>query len=226
MASSAFKAMLARTRESKNLDTVIVGSDFLPEGEHDVFVQSVDTSKIADGKIGVVFKDANNKVYNDSILIMSKDGTEFGFGLRTLWSALLPDADVLGKLLEWAESSDHAWEVFTGMKCNVELEKGPGYEVRVEENAEDGTKKFAAWDRESNEKKTKDFATAKEAGDDAKAQGFKRSYLRRRKTRDTEAEANIAAFNSAYESKFAASAAGSESGEADAPAGPAVAAQV
>ena len=198
MASRAFLAALAATSDSKNVETVLVGANFLGEGTHDVTIKAVDSAKIDEGKIDVTYIDADGKEYRDGMFLTSKDGG-FSYGVRALWSALIPDTKALETFMDLASKDDKAFEVFTGMALRITLEPGPGVQARATGN---GT--FAGYDVKTNEKVTEEYGDIKEVYADVKARDLKRSFLRVRNSKATSVETNLPAFYSAVKAREAA----------------------
>lgn len=192
MYSKQFKAMLATMKESKNLDTILVGSgsNYLPEGAHDVVVQAVDTTKLADGFVSVTYANAEGKTHNERLYLMNSKGDEFGYGVRQLWSGTIPSTPALATIIEMMDEDERALEVLTGMKLRISLEFGDGFTCKSV-----GTGGFAAFDRKTDTKVTDDFEQLKEAQIAAEAKGLRRSFLRVKKVEATHAEANIEALN-------------------------------
>lgn len=203
MASKAFLQALAATKESKNVESILVGSNFMGEGVHpEVTVKAVDTAKIDEGKIDVVFINSDGKEYRDGMFLTSRDG-ELSFGVRALLSALIPDTAALEAFMDLAAKNDKAFEVFTGMKLGFTLEPGPGIQARATGN---GT--FAGYDVKSGEKATEDFEDIKQVYEDVKARELKRSYLRVRNMKNTSSETNLPAFFNAVKAIESASKSG------------------
>ena len=202
MASKAFLAALAATKESKNVESILVGSNFLGEGTHDVTIKAVDTAKIDEGKIDVVYVNHEGKEYRDGMFLTSRDG-DLSFGVRALLSALIPDTAALEAFMDLAAKNDKAFEVFTGMKLRFTLEPGPGIQARATGN---GT--FAGYDVKTNEKSTDDFEDIKQVYEDVKARELKRSYLRVRNSKNTSSETNVPAFFNAVKAIESASKSG------------------
>jgi hypothetical protein len=196
MASNAFRDALRAAKQSKNLDKVLVGSSYLDEGTHDVTIQAVDTSAMDENRLTVTFVNEEGRVYTDRMFLTNRDGGDFSYGLRALWSAVLPDTNVLGQLLEFIDEDDNALGMLTGMKLRITLKPGKGFQVRST-----GTGAFAAFDTESGEKITEEYAELEEAKDAATAAGHKRAFLRVMKSDCTHKESNIAAFNTAAEAR-------------------------
>lgn len=207
MSSRFFKAALAKARESKSLDTVLVGSSYLPAGIHDVTIKTVDTSKANDEQdplLQVTFVAEDGREHNERVRLMSRDGTEFNYGLRSLWSALIPGKEELDRLfsfLEQDEADYGAFEMFTGMRLRFRLEQGNGFIVKALDNGQ-----FAAFDVQSNEQVSDVFPDLKDASDDAKAKGHYRSYLRTKRMEATHADANKSSFNAAADARAKAQA--------------------
>lgn len=196
MASKAFLQVAGNIGKSKNVETVIVGTSHLGEGAHDVTIQAVDTSKIDENKLGVTYIDGEGKTYTDLMFVLSSDQTEFSYGLRALWSALIPDKGALGTLIQMATEDDKAFEIFTGMKLRITLAPGKGVQARTT-----GLGKFAGFDVESNEKVTEEYDDIKSVYAEVKGRALKRSYLRVVKSEATNSEGNIAQFNAAVTAK-------------------------
>lgn len=196
MASKAFSAAIANLKKSKNVETVLVGANFLDAGTHDVSIKTIDTSAIDEGKLGVTFIDEEGKEYTDRMFLMSSDGAELAYGLRAMLSALIPDKDALAAFLELVSEDDKTFEMFTGMRLRITLEPGKGVQARAQ-----GDGSFAGYDVESNTKVTEDYATIKEVYDFCKANAMKRSFLRVVKSEATAKEDNVAAFKSAVAAK-------------------------
>jgi hypothetical protein len=195
MASKAFLAALAATKESKNVESVLVGSNYMSEGTHDVTIKAVDTAKIDEGKIDVTYINDEGKEYRDQMYLTSKDG-ELSFGVRLLLSAVIPDTAALEAFLDLAARDDKAFELFTGMKLRITLEPGPGIQARAT-----GSGTFAGFDVKSNEKVTEEFEDIKAVYDDVKAKELKRSYLRPRNLKDTSSESNVPQFFAAVKAR-------------------------
>lgn len=204
MASSAFKQAVAAMAKSKNVETVMVGTAFLGEGDHDVSIKTVDISGLEGGKLSVTYVSADGKEYRDNIFVMSQDGSEFSYALRSLWSALIPQKEALAQFMDSVQEDDKAFEMFTGMKLKVTLEPGKGIQARA---LGDGT--FAGFDVESvkaaeGEKVdpvTPAYPSIKEVYDYCKGNDLKRSYLRVTKSAVTSKEENLIAFAKAVEAK-------------------------
>jgi len=198
MASRAFAAAVAATKASKNLDTVLVGAKYLDEGTHNVTVQSVDTSNAEqNNRLKVVFIDNDGKVHNETVFIMNRDGNDFGYGLRQLWSALIPDTAALSAFFDAVEVDDTAFEMFTGMKLRITLIPDRGFQIKSL-----GSGTYAAFDVESGERVSDlEFATVAEAKDDAEARGLKRSFSRIVRMEATNVDDNIQSLNTAIESR-------------------------
>jgi len=189
MASQAWLRAVKNVKESKNVETILVGANFLDEGTHDVYIRSVDTSKLSDGRVVITFEDSDGKSFRDTMFLMNQDGAEFSYALRALFSALIPEKTALGQFLDVAESDDKAFEMFTGMKLKITLEPGKGVQGRA---LGDGS--FAGFDIESGTQVTETYAALKDVYDFCKANGIKRSYLRNVKAAVTSKDENLAAF--------------------------------
>lgn len=205
MASSAFKAAVAAMKVSKNIETVLVGTDFLGEGKHDVSIKTVDIAALEKGKVTVTYVTADGKEYRDNMFVMGQDGTEFSYGLRALWSALIPQKEALAQFIDLVSEDDKAFEMFTGMKLSLTLAPGKGIQARAQG---DGT--FAGYDVETL-KAAKDgevvppttpaYPSIKEVYDYCKGNDLQRSYLRITKSEATAKEENLVAFGKAVEAK-------------------------
>ena len=197
MASKAFMAALASTKQSKNLDTILVGSSHIQEGTHDVVIQAVDTSAVTEkNKFVVTYATEDGKTYVEHVFMLNYDNTEMSFGLRAMLSALIPDTAALAQLLDTAVTDDSVFETLTGMQVRITLQPGKGFQCRTTGN---GT--FAAFDTVSGEMVSEEYADIKEARMDAEAKGLKRSYLRVVRSECTHKESNLAAFATAIESR-------------------------
>jgi hypothetical protein len=208
MASSAFKAALANTKATKNMDQVLVGngSNFLGEGGHDVTITAIGPATDRDGNAAenqqaITYAGEGDKVYNDRLFLTNTDGTELSYGVRQLLSALIPDTMLLEQWFDIAVSDDHALEMFTGMKCRIELGYRGGKDGNSFQIRSTGAGGFAAYIIDSKgkigEKVTEDHADIADAKNDAKAQGYKQAFLRIVGMTCTHAESNAAAFATA-----------------------------
>jgi len=200
--SNAFRQMAAQLNETKNLDTVLVGTSFLDEGEHDVTIQSVDMTKAEENRITVVFADEKGRVYNERGFIMSQDEAEMSFTVRLILSATLCNKEALAKFLEIGANDDRVFEMLTGMKLRVNLQRGPGFVIKVK-----GDGVFAAYEVSKGgvvakepipDTEAEQLVEAKEL---AEAQGLKRSFLRIRGAEATHAVENVVAFMAAAEAR-------------------------
>lgn len=199
MASKAFEAAARAVKESKNLDSVIVGGPVLGAGTHEVTIQAVDTSDMDAGKLTVTYSGPEDRVYTDRMFTMSQDQTEFSFGLRGLWSAVLADKEAIGRLLELAAKDNHALELLTGMKLKITLYYSDGIQARAT-----GTGKFAGFNSTTGKQETEEFPNIKEVGLFCKANGIPRSFLRLGRSEAIAKEENLAAFWPAAEAHEAA----------------------
>ncbi len=208
MASKAFLQAVAALKTSKNVETVLVGTNFLDAGTHDVSIKAVDTRKADEGKIKIFYTAEDGREFIDDMFLMSQDGTEFSYGTRALWSVTIPNKAALDVFLELVPVDDKAFEMFTGMKLRITLEASKGIQARA---LGDGT--YAGFDVESNEKVTEAYAALKDVYDYVKANALKRSYLRIVKSEATAKEENLAAFFRAVDAKAAAAATTFEASE-------------
>lgn len=208
MASQAFKDALRSTKETKNLDTILVGGSgaYLPEGPHDVRITSVGPASdregnVSDGQVAITYEGPGGKTYNDRVYLISADGSELSFGVRMLLSAVIPNTKLVEKFFEVGEAEgEKVLEMFTGMQLRITLAYGKGYQVRAT-----GSGKFAAYELDNKGKSgppiTEEFDDISLAKDAAQALGYKRSYLRVKSMECTHAEANANAFNTAVAGK-------------------------
>lgn len=200
MASKQFSAALSKLKETKNLDSILVGSDFMGAGTHDVTIKVVDTSEVDDNKLKIVYTSEGGKEYTSRLFITNSDGDQLGYDIRKLLSGNIPDKALFGALLELADQNNDAWTVLTGMKSRITLSPGKGFQVRANEGG-----KFVVYelDRKGEtvgqllDEEFDDIATAR---DTAKAAGFRPSYLNVSRSEATHAESNGIAFNAAIES--------------------------
>jgi hypothetical protein len=200
MASKAFSALANSVQSSKNLDTILVGSGYLPEGTHDVTIKAVGPATDREGnevenQSMVTFVGEGDKEHNERLFLINREGTEFGYGVRMLLSGVIPDKALLGQFMDVAgEIGEKALEMFTGMKCRIVLKPGPGFQARST-----GDGRFAAFEIGKKGEtigkvegtEADDIETARDL---AKAQGLYRSYLRVAGVTATHAESNAAAF--------------------------------
>lgn len=207
MASNPFREALRITKETKSLDTILVGnaSSYLPEGTHEVRISSVGPAtdregNVQDNQVAIVYEAADGKTYNDRLYLTNLDGTELSYSVRMLLSALIGELELLSKFEEIAATDDNVFEMFTGMQTKITLAYGAGFQVRSTGN---GT--FVAYELDKKGKagnvigeEVEDIQTAREG---AVAMGFKRAYLRIKNMESTHAEANRNAFLSAVASK-------------------------
>ncbi len=203
MASKLFSALASSTKSSKNLDTVLVGSGYLPEGTHDVTIKAVGPATDREGneienQSVVTFVGDGDKEHNERLFLTNREGTEFGYGVRMLLSGVIPDKVLLEQFMEVAgEIGEKALEMFTGMKCRITLKPGPGFQARST-----GDGRFAAYEigkrgevvGKIDDTESDDIETTREM---AKAQGLYRSYLRVSAVAATNVEGNAVAFNTA-----------------------------
>ena len=195
MASSAFAAAVAATKQSKNLDTVLAGSRYFDAGVPcDVVIQAVDTSDVENDRIAITCK-GEGKTWSDKLFLLDQEGG-LGFQFRQLLGGVLPNLEALDKLLSRAATDPHALEVLTGMHLRLVFKHGKGCEVRATGNG-----MFSAYmiDGKGVDQGPVigEFATVDEARSQMKAAGHKSRYLKIDKVEATAAEANLAAFNSA-----------------------------
>lgn len=200
MASKQFSAALSKLKETKNLDSILVGSDFMGAGTHDVTIKVVDVAEVDENKLKIVYNTDANKEFTSRLFITNNEGDQLGYDIRKLLSGTIPNKEYFGKLLELADQDNNAWTVLTGMKLRITLTPGKGFQVRANEAG-----KFVVYelDRKGEtvgpllDEEFDDVATAR---DTAKAAGFKPSYLNVARTEATHAESNGIAFNAAIES--------------------------
>jgi hypothetical protein len=199
MASNAFKRALAATGASKNVETMLIGGNYLPEGDHDVLIKAVDSKDIENGRVTVTYEDKDGRTYTDRLFLMDQNGEGFSPNVRQLWSAVIPDKAALAKFIEIASEDDKAFEMFTGFKLRIQLKPGKGVQARSVDTPEG--KKFAGYDVESGDKVTENYDEIKEVYEEVKARDLKRSYLRNYRSTATHAEENVAAFFAAADAK-------------------------
>jgi hypothetical protein len=202
---SKFSDAIKNARATKSLDKVLQGSgsNYLPEGTHDVSISAVDSSQIDTGKLTVIYADAAGKQFKDMMFLMdSRNPDEFSIGVRRLWAALLQSTSALDAFFAEFEINPEAFNMFTGMKLRLTLAPGKGYVVNV-----NGQQKYQAF--EDGVPQTEEFDTVQEARDAAEAKGLSRAYLRIKKAEATNGEANVAAFLSAVAERQKAASNGS-----------------
>jgi hypothetical protein len=200
MASKQFSAALSKLKETKNLDAVLVGTDYLSVGTYEVYIKAVDVADVDDNKLKITYATDDGKEYTSRIFITSTDGEQLSYDVRRLLSGTIPNKELFGKLLEMADQDNNNWTILTGMRTKITLQPGKGYQVRANEGG-----KFVVYelDRKGEtvgpllDEEFDDIGTAR---DTAKAAGFKPSYLNISRSEATHAESNGAAFNVACES--------------------------
>jgi len=200
MASKQFSAALNKLKETKNLDSILVGSDFMGPGVHDVTIKVVDASEADDNRLKVVYTSEGGKEFTSRMFITNSDGDQLGYDIRKLLSGTIPNKELFGQLLELADQDNNAWHVLTGMQMRITLQPGKGFQVRANEGG-----KFVVYELDRRgetvgpllEGEYDDIATAR---DTAKAAGFKPSYLNVARSEATHAESNGNAFNDAVTS--------------------------
>jgi hypothetical protein len=208
MSSAAFRNMVSSTTQTKNLDNILVGnaSNYLPEGTHDVRITAVGPAttkdgEVIDGVVRITYEGEGGKTYNDNLYLTSQDGSEYSYGLRMLWSALIPDKNLLSKFFDLAATDDKAFEIFTGMACRVTLGPGKGFQVRAT-----GDGKFTAVELDNKGAVVErigdeTYDSIDEAKNAATGRGFKRAYLKIRGMECSAKEANATAFEAALAAK-------------------------
>lgn len=209
MASKAFKAALAAMKESKSVDSILVGTagNYLPEGTTEVVIQVVDTAKMDEGFVEVTYQAEDSKSHRERVYLMKADNSELSFSLRRLLSATIPDTGIIGQLLDKMEDDDNALAALTGMKAKITLAFGDGFTVKTLGNG-----MYAAFDRGSDNKITDEFENIDDAKDAAKATGMRQSFLNVKRLEATHKEANCDAirlyFTGAAKPPVASSGAG------------------
>lgn len=200
MSTAKFQAALRKSVETKSVDKLLVGSsaNYLPEGPHDVVIQSVDVSQISENGIDITFLGEGGKAHKERFFLMEYNGEGVSRQIRNLWAATIPDKDAIGKFIdEIMEDNFKVFDMLTGAKLRIVLQRAKkGFITKV--NSE-GT--YAAYDIASGERLTEDFTNAKDAQDTAKASGLKQAYVKVYRQEVTNAESNIAAFNLAIEAE-------------------------
>jgi hypothetical protein len=196
MASTGFSSVLYALNMSKNLDKVIVGGDYLPEGTYEVSIQAIDTSHVHENKLAVTYATEDGKTYTDRMFTTNQAQTEVSYSIRALWSAVLADKDAIGKLIELSAENPKAQEMLTGMKLKITLKYGKG----IQAHSIDGGK-FVGIDNETGEVITQEYDNIKEVYEEVKARALKRSYLQVKKSEITDKEGNLKAFWFAVDQK-------------------------
>jgi len=200
MSTSKFQAALRKSVESKSVDQLLVGSNanYLPEGSHDVVIQSIDTTQISEHGIDIIFLGAEGKAHKERFFLMEYNGEEVSRQIRNLWAATIPNKDAIAKFIdEIMEDNFKVFDMLTGAKLRIVLQRAKkGFITKV-----DSEGSYAAYDVESGEKLTEDFPKAKDAQETAKASGLKQAYVKVYRQEVTNAESNIATFNLAIEAE-------------------------
>lgn len=203
MASKAFLELAKKARQTKDLSELLVGSSstWMAEGEHDVVIQAVDSSDLDNDKLTVTFVNSEGKEYVDRLFTLTVDKDGFSWGIRRVFSGVLPNEEALTAFLDEAATDPEAFNMLTGMKLKVFLNFGNGFIVRMTDE-----RKFVAIDNETKAEVSGYHDQAQEARDEANAKGLKRAFLRIKKTEATHAESNAAILYVAIEGKRRAKA--------------------
>lgn len=201
MSTKSFFDTIKSIRTNKEIDKVLAGNaaSFLDVGTHDVTIQAVDTDKLDEhGYFKVTMADSSGKAHNETVFLENREKTDLNFGFRRFLAALFSKSnkdslDVLDKLFgEFMTANMESLKMFTGMKLRITLAPGKGYTVHIT-----GNQGYAAY--EDGQVVTDEYTTMKEAREAAEAKGLKRAFNRVNNMECTDAEHNIAAFNTAYE---------------------------
>lgn len=194
MASKLFRQMVAQTKETKGLESILAGGTYLGEGDHEVIINSVDVSKAEEeGYIFVEYQSAG-KSHKDLISLFNREKTEIGYGIKSLLAACIPDGDAVEAF--FAVEDDAAFEMLTGMKLQVTLAYGKGFRI-----ASTGSGKFVAIDTETNEQIVGERDTVEEAKLEAEAAGHRRAFVRVKGRKATNAEGNVEILKKAIENR-------------------------
>jgi hypothetical protein len=194
MASKLFRAMVAQTKETKGLDSILAGSSYLGEGEHEVVINSVDVSKADSENYIFVEYSAGGKSHKDLISLFNREQTEIGYGIKSLLAATIPDSEAVAAF--FAIEEDNAFEMLTGMKLKVELAYGKGFRI-----SSTGGGKFVAVDTETGEQIVSERDTVDEAKLEAEAAGHRRAFIRVRGRKACNAEQNVEILKKAIENR-------------------------
>lgn len=200
MASKQFSAALNKLKETKNLDAVLVGTDYLGAGTYDVYIKTVDTAEVDENKMKVVYATEDGKEHTSRIFITNQDGDQLSWDIRRLLSGTIPNKEQFGQLLELADQDNNNWTILTGMRTKITIHPGKGFQVRANEGG-----KFVVYELDRKGETVgplldEEFEDVSTARDSAKAAGFKPSYLNISRSEATHAESNGIAFSNAVES--------------------------
>lgn len=201
--SAFFKNVVASMKETKNIDRILVGTAHLGEGSHDVVVASIDPTRLEENILRFTFTNAEDLAFTDNVFVLDRDGRQLGFQFRRILSGLLPDQKTLAAFMDVLGTDDNFVSVLTGMKVNITLAPGKGFQVRV-----DAAGKFVAHDTETNEALTEAYDDVKTASIAAEGLGYKRAFMRIAEVKVIAKEDNLNAFNTAIAAREKASAAG------------------
>lgn len=200
MASKLFSAALGKLGgDTKNLDKILSGSNYLGDGTFEVTIQAVGPATRKDGteienQALITYAADDGKVQNDRPFLTNKDGTDISLDIRKLLAAVIPSKDAIAKFVEIGASGGNPLEMLTGMRLQITLGKKKGFEVKST-----ATGMFAAFDVETKEALTEEFEELKEAQTAAEAKGYSRAFLRVLNYKATHAESNVEAFMNAAE---------------------------
>jgi len=200
MASNAFQRAAAAVDTTKNLETTLPGASFLDEGTHDVTIIAVDTSRLDDNKLEVIFADESGKQFRDSMFVLAQDEKEgFGFNFRWLLAGCIPNQKALAQFYTIAAENPAVLECFTGMKMRLILAHGPGIRLHSTGSGTYVGIDPAIVDEETGKPipQTAEYAAIKDVFTQVKAENKKRSYLRNQRIEATDKETNLAAFAAA-----------------------------
>lgn len=170
--STAFQNFLAGLKETKDLERILSGNNFLDEGTYDFTIQAVDTASLDDNQVTFILETADGKTSKVVSFLTNKKGDGFGQRVRMIAAACLADVGAFGKFVTALSNDLAALEMLTGMKFRGVMKRGPGYIVHS--TASGG---FVAQDHVTKAHLGSEVADVETLHDVAKAHGLKRSFV-------------------------------------------------
>lgn len=225
MASKQFLEAIRKTRATKDLSDLVVGSNtkyLAVGGPHDVYIKAIDTTNADNGSVKVTYADDNDKEHSETVFLVDRDGDGLSYRLRLLLGSLFGSAETFTEAVDlWLDAvsqTDEAWGMFTGMKLRFSLERGQGFRI---DRRTDG---FIIVDEQTGQQypspKLQDaFETVDAARSAAEAHGYKKSFPRTKdmETRGDEVvQSNANALRLAIEARQKAKAGAGRVGQANA----------
>jgi len=216
---SIFNQMAAEfSAPNKSVDDILVGdnSQYLGEGEHEVTIKAVDSSKVDTKQyVLLVLEDAAGKSMKDYVFLMNKEKNGYSYHFRKLLSSLFTTEviektrEALQKFIAASKDNNEVCNIFTGMQLKIKvgrekrgyLVKSTGDDKYVTEDAETGKTLLGPFD---SYKEAREYMKAETSLFPAKIIVVSRSA--------THGESNIKILDTAISPKSGAKAAGGNSG--------------